>query len=266
MSTVHLVFLSAWPSSNMSNTCQWPASYHCNVTGKYKSGRSDNKCRWESMEAGGSLCTPQFERAGYSFRPVSRDFSSLRTLVHRSLNLLPLASVTKLPLKTRQEAQAPGWWDPISWAAKPSSPLVALEEASCPAQQTRLHKPPRLVPNAVPTSQTGSPRNSHQTFQFSLLAHLSNHYSMPTAKVPQSAVAVRNRSFYKEGLGGSMSWLRCHSFEKPGLQVQKNTVKYIREVNTRDCVIRGEWVSHLGCHSQSCSKMSCWNRSNENPS
>lgn len=160
----------------MFNTCQWPASYHCNVSGKYRSGRSDSKCGWESMEAGGSLCTPQLERAGYSLRLVSRDLSSLWTLLHRSLNPLPLVPVTKLLLQPGQEAQAPRWCglDPMSWAASLPQ-LSSLWKKKAAQQQNTFHKPhglflmQRKLPKQAAQGTHTKPSRSHCSHIFKII-------------------------------------------------------------------------------------------------
>lgn len=115
--------------------------------------------------------------------PVRKGWLLLTSGVQRSLFPLDASASEPEPASTGASDEAPAaaraggsgsrvmWAGPDVMSCQPSSALLALEEESCPTAE-QASQTSRLVPNAAQTSQTGSPGHSHQTFPFSLLAHL----------------------------------------------------------------------------------------------
>lgn len=115
--------------------------------------------------------------------PVRKGWLLLTSGVQRSLFPLDASASEPEPASTGASDEAPAaaraggsgsrvmWVGPDVMSCQPSSALLALEEENCPTAE-HVSQTPRLVPNAAQTSQTGSPGHSHQTFPFSLLAHL----------------------------------------------------------------------------------------------
>lgn len=153
MSTVHFSLLAAWSSTNMSNICQWPVSYHCNVTGKYESSCSDSKCVRESIEV---HCAPPTSKwAGYSLRLVPWDPPFPQTLLHRGPNPLYGCQWQSSHQKPSRRLGLPGyvgWTRPDELRALLTSPCSGRR--NLPNSADQLSQTLRLVLNTVQTSQT----------------------------------------------------------------------------------------------------------------
>lgn len=139
----------------------------------------------ESAEVHCALATSKW--AGHSLRLVPWDPPFLQTLLHQGPNPFPLVSVTKLPLKTQQEAQAPGLSGSDLMSREPSAPLPALEEETRLTQQTRTDKPYAsfLTQSKLPkeTSQSAAQGASAKPSKTRIFLY---HYLMLTAKAPVS--------------------------------------------------------------------------------
>jgi len=128
-------------------------SYHCNRPGKHKSSCPNSKCVWESIESEKVPCAlPTSRWAGYTSCLAPWDCPSLWMVLHWGLNPLPPVSVTKLPLRTRQEAQGyVGWTQSRELRALLTSPRS--QRSNLPSSAEQVPQTLWLAPETVRTSQ-----------------------------------------------------------------------------------------------------------------